>query len=172
MHMGDTPVTDKLNDYPPFVFMPGKAKEVRDDFLARAILEHKGIEGLTEVEPIGYDDMGLPKFDFDGAKKKAIENLKRGQHELVMTYIKTQQEYRISSGKPPLPPSPVVARIIAKNGIDLEKEGINLAGAGFKLEGQDMVKRVETLESQLEGLLEQNKLLQEQNNLLKAKKGV
>jgi hypothetical protein len=170
MHVGATPVSDKLNDYPPFVFQPGKAQEVRDDFLARAILDHKGAEGLIEVKPVGFNEMGLPKFDLEAAKREALEKLKAGRTEMVKRYISTQQEYRISAGKPPLPPSPVVARIIEEEGIDLAAEGITLAGSGFKLGGQDINKRVDTLEGQLAQVLEQNKLLQEQNNLLKAKK--
>jgi hypothetical protein len=170
MHVGSTPVSDKLNDLPPFVFQPGKAQEVRDEFIAKVLLEHKGPEGLVEVKPIGFNEMGLPKFDLEASKREALEKLKEGRTELVKRYISTQQEYRISAGKPPLPPSPVVARIIEEEGIDLAAEGITLAGSGFKIGGQDISKRVETLESQLAMLLEQNKLLAEQNSLLKAKK--
>ena len=171
MHVGSKPVSDKLNDLPPFVFQPGKAQEVRDDFIARALLDHKGPEGLIEVKPVGFNEMGLPKFDLEAAKREALERLKEGRTEMVKRYIQTQQEYRISAGKPPLPPSPVVAKIIEEEGIDLAAEGITLAGSGFKIGGQDLGKRLETLEQQLATVIEQNKLLQEQNNLLKAKKG-
>ena len=170
MHVGPSPISYKFNDLPDFVFEPGKAQEVRDDFLAKRLLEHKGPEGLVEMKPIGFDEMGLPKFDKVATQKEALAKLKEGRTEMVKRYISTQQEYRISAGKPPLPPSPVVARIIEEEGIDLAAEGITLAGSGFKVLGQDIGKRVETLEGQLAMLLEQNKLLQEQNNLLKAQK--
>lgn len=171
MHVGKNQISDKLNDYPPFIFEPGKPKEVKDDFLARAILDHKGTEGLIEVPMVIDGATGLPKFDYETAKRAAVEKLKAGRKELVMRYISTQQEYRISAGKPPLPPSPVVQRIIEEEGIDLAAEGINLSGAGFKISGQDLSARVETLEEQLKMLLEQNKLLTEQNKLLKDRMG-
>jgi hypothetical protein len=168
IHVGKNTISDKLNDYPPFVFPAGKPVEVKSDFLANAILEHRKLDGLVEV-PIIVDDKGM-SFDLPGAKKAALENLKKGRRELVMQYVKTQQEYRISVGKPPLPPSPVVQKIIEEEGIDLAAEGINLSGSGFKIANQDLGDRVATLEEQLATLLEQNKLLKEQNEMLKGKK--
>jgi len=169
VHAGKTAISDKVNDYPPFVFPPGEPVEIKDDFIAQKVMEHRRLEGLVEVKLVG-GKVGNP-FDLAPALAKAKKALASGRREMVETYIKTQREGRIRQNLPPLPPSPVVQKIIEEDGVDLRAEGINLSGAGFAVaeKTQAMEKEIAELQVNFAALREQNQLLIEQNKLLKTK---
>jgi hypothetical protein len=173
LHMGKETISDKLNDLPAFVFPPGKVVKVENDFLATKILEHLNLKGLVEVDQIGSDAMGMPLYDIKAAQQKGIVALKDARKRMVLNYIKSQREDRISANKPPLPPSPVVQKIIEEDGWDLAAEGINLMGAGFKVENKSVTNsgEIDELRQQLKDqgeLLKQ--LLSDQNKALKEQK--
>jgi hypothetical protein len=170
MHVNNDIVTDKINDFPPFVFPPHEAVLVENDFIAAAILAHKANQGLIEV-PITGKQHGLPVFDMEKAKKMATEARDSARRGLVMGYIKTQREDRIAANKPPLPPSPAIQKIIEEDGWDLQKEGITLMGSGFKIEDRSnggeaqigaMKDQIITLSETVKLLMEQNKLIMKQ----------
>jgi len=167
LQAGKENITEQVSGVGLFVFPPEEAIEVKDDYLARTILEHKRLEGLVEV-PIIRDKRGV-SFDIDTAMKNAKAALAKGRAEMVKQYIHDQREDRIRQGKPPLPPSPKVMRIIEEEGIDLAAEGINISGAGFKVQNQqaEVLAKMEKMESTMTQLMEQNALLAEQNRMLK-----
>jgi hypothetical protein len=132
LHMGEDPIYDKLNDLPPFEFLPGKATPVNDDFIASRILDHKRLEGLVEV-PCDIDEEGFPHYHTKEAKELALEALRRSEDELVDRYVTTQRNFMIAKNKAPLPPSNAIAKIIKKRRIDLAAMGLNISGAGFSL---------------------------------------
>jgi hypothetical protein len=167
LQVGKETISDKLNDLPAFEFPPNEAIEVKDDFIAHKIMEHLRLFGLVEV-PLIKSKGGI-LYDVETAKKTATIALRAGRKEMVDRYIKTQREDRIRENKPPLPPSPVVRKIIEEDGIDLAKRGINLAGVGFDIANQpaELVERLNKLEADNALIVEQNRLLSEQNALLK-----
>lgn len=166
MHVGRETVYDQIGGVGLFTFPPNEPIRIDDDYLASTILEHKAQEGLVRV-PIITNKQGLI-FDTEAAAKAARQALAEGRDKLIKGYIASCQD-RIQAGKPPLPPSPRVSKLIEEDGIDLAAEGINLGIAGFKVGGQakDMLEKMAKLESNLDMLIEQNRLLQEQNKLLK-----
>jgi hypothetical protein len=141
--------------------------EIKDGYLATTILEHKAQEGLIEV-PIIRDKRGMT-FDLEKATELAKKALQEGRAAMVQRYIRTQREDRISIGKPAIPPSPKVQKIIEEDGIDLEAEGIKLSGVGFKVANQpaEFIAKMAQMEKNLSVLMEQNALLAENNRLLK-----
>jgi hypothetical protein len=166
MHVGKETIFEQVGGIGLFAFPPGEAVEIEDDYLAGIILEHKTLMGLIEV-PTKKTKQGV-MFDNEGAAAAAKTALVNGRASIVRAYIASCQD-RIQAGKPPLPPSPRVQKIIEEDGIDLAAEGINLTSAGFKINSQpaELMEKMKKFEDNLAMLMEQNKLLQEQNKILK-----
>jgi hypothetical protein len=160
LHVGNEPVYDFVQDIGMYTFPPGEPVEVKDDFIARAILEHKRLEGLVEVAVLR--SRGGIQFDIDGATGAAKTALTAGRRELVARYIKIQQEDRIRHNFPPLPPSPVVQRIIEEDGVDLKQFGINPAG-------WMVTPQTQTSSADFDALKESNKALMESVRILTQK---
>lgn len=160
LHVGKETIYDNITGVGLFSFPPGKAIEIQDEFLAKAILNHRKLDGLVAVPEI-ETDTGI-KFDLETAKKKAAEALRAGRRELFDSYVKDQQEYRIAAGKPPLPPSPIVQRIIEEDGYRLSDYGIY--PKGFKVDDA-AVKQ----DAEMDSLRQQNKLLMGQVQALMEK---
>lgn len=166
MHVGKETIYEQVSGVGLFAFPPNEPIRIDDEYLASTILEHKSAEGLVRV-PVITDRRGMI-FETEKAVVEAEKALRAGREALVKGFISACQE-RIQAGKPPLPPSPRIAKIIEEDGVDLVAEGINLSGAGFKIGSQtkDLIDKVNKLESNLGALMEQSKLLIEQNKLLK-----
>ena len=149
LHVGDEPIYDKLNDLPPFEIPPNKPFLIQDDWVAARVLEHKNMEGLVQV-PFETNEDGMPVYDLKEAKKLAREKLDKCETELVQRYVKIQQNDRISHGKPPMPPSAKIRKIIHDRNIDIAAMGINLSGSGFSLPTKaDTSEEVDKLRDQL-----------------------
>jgi hypothetical protein len=167
MHVGKENLFEQVSGVGLFVFPPGEPTEIKDDYLAQSIVDHKILEGLIEV-PIIRDKRGM-SFDLETAIPLATKALQEGRIARVQRYIKTQREDRIAAGKPALPPSPSILKIIEEEGIDLASEGITLSGVGFKVANQqsELLAKMVKMESTMNSLAEQNSLLAEQNKLLR-----
>jgi hypothetical protein len=153
MHVGREPVYDVIQDFGMITFPPGEPVEVKDDYVAKRIMEHKKIQGLVEV-PVIKNKLGV-SFDMETARKNAREALAYGQKALIDNYIKEQQG-RIAQNFPVLPPSPVVQRIAEEQGIDFKEYG--LTPPGVKI-GNKPAERIDALEAIVREIMEQNKLL-------------
>jgi len=161
MHVGKEPIYEQVPGVGLFTFMPGKPLRIDDDYMASTILEHKRNLGLVRV-PVIQDDRGM-LFDTETATENAKQALAAGRMAMVKGYIASCQD-RIHAGKPPLPPAPVIQKIIEEDGIDLEAEGINLSGAGFKVSQpvQALMAKIGAMEKAIAQLMEQNQQLQAQ----------
>lgn len=154
MHVNKEPVYDVIQGIGKFTFEPNKPTRIDDDFIAGRILEHCKLRGLVEV-PVIESENGI-KADTEAGRKAAKEAIAFGQKKLVDNYIE-EQKGRIAANYPILPPSPVVQKIAAEQGIDFREYG--LTPPGVKINSSKPNERIEQLEETVKALLEQNKLL-------------
>lgn len=122
----DVEVVHDLNDGLLYTFPPNEPVEVKDDYIASKILEHKVYHGLVEVKQI-QTRSGV-KYDLDAAQKAAEIALKEADKKVLDEYVKSQLEDRIRKNYPPVPPTGRYKYVVDKYRIDLRKYGINLIG--------------------------------------------
>jgi hypothetical protein len=153
MHVGKEEFGDVIQDVGKIVFPPNEPVEVKDEFTAKKIMEHCKLRGLVEV-PIVRTGAGMT-FDIKGASVAAQQALEYGQKKLVDNYIE-EQKGRIAQNFPVLPPSLVVQKIAAEQGIDFREYGLTPPGIKINTTSAD---RIGQLEEMVKALSEQNRLL-------------
>jgi hypothetical protein len=158
IHVGPEPIYFNLQNVGLITFRPNEPVEVKEEHSGKCILEALRKQGLVEV-PVAIDKNGFKIPNMETALKNAHVALEDGAKSMFMNYVKTQLDDRISIGKPPLPPSPAIQKIIERYGFDLESYGIK--AQGWQVGGQTKQLAVELaeLKQKLQALAEQNEML-------------
>lgn len=121
-HVDDVNVEDVI-DGTLYVIQPSKIVEVKDDFHAQALLNHKVHQGLIEVTVTPKADGS--GFDWTvGYKQAAADALGAADDARIQDWVTGQIEERIRKNYPALPPSDRLKVLIKRRGVVIENFGI------------------------------------------------
>lgn len=153
---GDSIIRMQLDDN-RYYLPPGEPVEIPEgEFYATKLVEQYGpVYGLVHVTgartKTGYS------IDTDAAIKQAQARLKEVDTDLLMRWVRDQQDDRLKGGLPALPPTGRVEQIIRENKIDL-KARFGFIPSGWEMDGGPGVTSAKPVDqSELEDLRNQLK---------------